>query len=60
VLKACEELGIPSPIHMGSGFIRNTVIVNRLRAGEPSSKVASDMGIKEERSILRGLAHHLP
>ena len=59
VQKACEELGIPVPNHVGPGAIRNTVIVNRLRAGEPIHKVALAMGIKEERSILRGLGHHL-
>lgn len=60
VQKACEELGMPTPNHIGPGVIRNTVIVNRLRAGEPSFKVADDMGIKEDRSIMRGLGHHLP
>lgn len=59
VQQACEALGMATPNHIGPGVIRNTVIVNRLRAGEPSFKVAQAMGIKEDRSLLRALGHHL-
>ena len=59
VLAACNAVGVPCPGHVGPGVIRNTVIVRRLRAGVDPAQICKDLGIKDTKTLLRGLRHHL-
>ena len=59
VLAACNAVGVPCPGHVGPGVIRNTVIVRRLRAGLDPTQICKDLGIKDTKTLLRGLRHHL-
>lgn len=59
VLAACNAVGVPCPGHVGPGVIRNTVIVRRLRAGLDPAQICKDLGIKDPKTLLRGLRHHL-
>ena len=59
VLSACNAVGVPCPGHVGPGVIRNTVIVRRLRAGVDPAQICKDLGIKDTKTLLRGLRHHL-
>ena len=59
VLAACNAVGVPCSGHVGPGVIRNTVIVRRLRAGLDPAQICKDLGIKDTKTLLRGLRHHL-
>lgn len=59
VLAACNAVGVHCPVHVGPGVIRNTVIVRNLRAGVDPVQVCKILGIKDTKTLLRGLRHHL-
>ena len=59
VKAACVAVGVPCPAHVGPGVIRNSVIVRRLRAGVASIEVCRDLGIRDPKTLVRGLRHHL-
>jgi len=56
---ACMAAAVPCPGHVGPGVIRNSVIVRRLRAGVSPMDICKDLGIKDAKTLLRGLSHHL-
>lgn len=56
---ACTLSGMEVPAHVGPSVIRNSLIVRLLNAGVPGDEVAKRMGVKEAKTLMRGLGLHL-